>query len=31
MNITIYKATDTLTTETTISPKVATVNAALGK
>ena len=29
--ITIYKATDKLTTETVISPKQITVNAALGK
>ena len=31
VNITVYKATDELTTETTISPKQATVNAALGR
>ena len=30
MNITVYKATDELTTETTIAPKQTTVNAALG-
>ncbi len=30
VNITVYKATDELTTETTIAPKQTTVNAALG-
>ena len=30
-NITVYKATDKLVTETTISPKPTTVDAALGK